>query len=693
MVLVVCPPTAAQETRPRAQGVRPGITVGEWWDGFVSSLCEDSWAAEAHRAEKEHLTNVATLLFERGDGIVSTALGTVGILISDVTGATELTEATITGDDLAVRTATGDYRELTTGQRVLKGVSGALKLGSTAVGGAGAINGVRVSVMEARAATAATSQSARIATQTASGHGEMATGFFRLPKNVSVRLNSAAREGVEDIVAHQAEKRAVEGVRTSLTQRFNSGVRVYKGGQRMPEHVLLDEAAGDPISIYLKGQSSRMTTVTEPTRLSSIVEDLARQLPGEEIFVEWAACRTPSLGLALTDVAYATSPLLYEVGLLYDAASGPTGGYDGPANRPITGADPLGDPDRPFRPGVPPLVIEAEAPEESSERASGPATSDAGESEVGQAPTGGADEENAIAIGGGFMEPEIPPIDFAIRPYPDADDEEDDPRTAGGNGDTAHALLTRTDVASAVTPSEVRSGSRNPAVQLVVVDDPGTLVIPSNGAGSTRLVPGGAVILDPDLLLHVVSEGGLGGDAIRLLGFNGRGAPVSLEGGSLVLEPVDLEEEVKARVLEKIHALAGESPWTRTLDAYCLERVRIVPDAGTVFRIASEDLQQRFAPLRSILDASRRLQESGLLNPDSDPEGYFHSIRQWAIWTLEEGFDADGFTEAFLEHTKKNVSQTGADWTDEVESAVRSLVPNRWRDVVKVLEESGARTP
>jgi hypothetical protein len=117
-----------------------------------------------------------------------------------------------------------------------------------------------------------------------------------------------------------------------------------------------------------------------------------------------------------------------------------------------------------------------------------------------------------------------------------------------------------------------------------------------------------------------------------------------------------------------------------------------IPDAGTVFRVASQDIQQRFALLRGILDASRRIKEAGLLNPDSDPTDYFHSIRQWAIWTLEQEMGVNEFTDAFVEHTRKNVALTGAEWTSDVEEAVQSLVPNRWRDVLRVLEEAGVGT-
>lgn len=40
------------------------------------------------------------------------------------------------------------------------------------------------------------------------------------------------------------------------------------------------------------------------------------------------------------------------------------------------------------------------------------------------------------------------------------------------------------------------------------------------------------------------------------------------------------------------------------------------------------------------LERELQLREEGALRPDSDPEDYFHSIRQWAFWVYAERMDA-----------------------------------------------------
>jgi hypothetical protein len=210
---------------------------------------------------------------------------------------------------------------------------------------------------------------------------------------------------------------------------------------------------------------------------------------------------------------------------------------------------------------------------------------------------------------------------------------------------------------------------------------------------------GGALALaamDPELRIYVTSRGELGDSAIEVNVVSSEPQPVELTGGAVVLEPVNLTRQATEQLLAERRALArrGQES-TTTADAYCLELLRELPTAGTVFRIAGAELQQRYAPIQGVLDAARKIRDVGQLAPDSDPEGYFHSIRQWAIWSLEERLDEDEFGEAFLEQTRKNFDNLGREWTDEVEELVRGLVPNRWRDIQKVLEaaQTGPGSP
>jgi hypothetical protein len=224
----------------------------------------------------------------------------------------------------------------------------------------------------------------------------------------------------------------------------------------------------------------------------------------------------------------------------------------------------------------------------------------------------------------------------------------------------------------------------------------GAVVGGQNGAslyvpGADSQVPGGGVLVyQPDLKVFIQGLGTLGKDAIEMKIFGSEGSPISVEG--LVLEPVELEEEAKERLDEELRRLAAENPITAKLDLYCLEFLREPPDLGTVFRIAPPAVQQQFASLGRVLSAGQRLYDAGLLNPDSDPEEYFHSIRQWALWTVQENLDQGSFGEAFLEHTRKNFEIAGQPWTGEVEELVKSLVPNRWQDIARIVEGAGSST-
>lgn len=305
----------------------------------------------------------------------------------------------------------------------------------------------------------------------------------------------------------------------------------------------------------------------------------------------------------------------------------------------------------------------------------------------------GASETPEIATRDGVVVGMVPPIRYALYPSRERDGGDEDPRTEPDAG-TEIALGNPGEMpARDVNPPGLETASRDPATQLVIVDGPQEAV-EAAPAGATRPAPGGYVAVGPDGELRVLVEslGGLGEGAIQLRVFNGTDSPVRLTGEGLVVEPVELEEEAKRRIVEELRDLAGRNPVTAKIDAYCLEFLREPPTAGTVFRIASQELQQRFAPLRDVLSASRRLQEAGLLNPDSDPTEYFHSIRQWALWTVEENLDADGFGRAFLEHIRSNFEEAGQPWTEEARELIEGLVPNRWKDVRQVVEKAREMT-
>ena len=196
----------------------------------------------------------------------------------------------------------------------------------------------------------------------------------------------------------------------------------------------------------------------------------------------------------------------------------------------------------------------------------------------------------------------------------------------------------------------------------------------------------------PNVSAFITSLGTSYGEAFEMKLLNHSGAPVNLVGKGIVVEPLKkkAQKELKKQLDKQVKRL-GKNPVTVKLDAYCLEFVRQPPSPGAVFRIASQELQQKFQPMRHVLTASQRLQELGALTPDTEATEYFHSIRQWAIWSKEQGFlDASAFGKAFVEKTKSNFDAAGRPWTGEIEQIVQGLVPNRWKDIDSVLR--GAAT-
>jgi hypothetical protein len=163
--------------------------------------------------------------------------------------------------------------------------------------------------------------------------------------------------------------------------------------------------------------------------------------------------------------------------------------------------------------------------------------------------------------------------------------------------------------------------------------------------------------------------------------------PIEVD-GYFAVEPVDLTAEERDRIFESVKAAAGNHV-ELTIPFYCLEFGAAAPAAGVVYRLAPRAAQEAFAPAARAMAAARRLHESGLLSPDTNPESYFHAIRQWSIWTLEQGFDHGGFVSAFVEHTRKNAEARGIAWSEAVAAAARTSAEGRWRDVFQILEAAG----
>jgi len=150
----------------------------------------------------------------------------------------------------------------------------------------------------------------------------------------------------------------------------------------------------------------------------------------------------------------------------------------------------------------------------------------------------------------------------------------------------------------------------------------------------------------------------------------------------VVLEPMKRPEG------KPMVAKAAQDLLTKQLTAFCLERGKLPPDAGMLYRIAPQAVQDRYKFIRPVLQAGRELAAAGKFHPDSDPGEYANDIRQYSLWAKLENWDEQQFTEKFLEHTKKNADAKQVKWTKQLEQAVLALAPGRWRDVSMVLQEA-----
>jgi hypothetical protein len=279
-------------------------------------------------------------------------------------------------------------------------------------------------------------------------------------------------------------------------------------------------------------------------------------------------------------------------------------------------------------------------------------------------------------------------------------------------------------------PSRLSPDARTPtATVLDPALDPSAIGGPSGRAAAVRPdpeSPGGGWREDPDQVavdsspveILIQSTGGSTGPVLEMLSLN-YGNPVIVRTGRLILEPLDNPDaETRIRIEQilagartgatvpaayRAGAGAGASglpagPATATvvpfvLEGFCLQLERAVPTAGTIYRIADRAIQRSGTPVSAILDAGRLLQDLGGLHPDTDPEDYFHSIRQWAIWVDVEGLDREAFEREFVEHVRRTFEAADHEWTPDVERRLKEFIPNRWSDVTAVLEVAGRPQP
>ena len=212
----------------------------------------------------------------------------------------------------------------------------------------------------------------------------------------------------------------------------------------------------------------------------------------------------------------------------------------------------------------------------------------------------------------------------------------------------------------------------------------------SLGAGSNARLPEprfdqGPRRTPPPMMAVFRSLGRSSGNAFQVEIVNPTQDALRALGSGFLLEPVakvrrqDVEREL-ARTKGRRHSIA--------INAYCMEFTKAPPGLDMIYRIMPGDRAKTFQAVAPIILASKMLLQQKLLHPDSDPEEYFHSIRQWAFWTEEQGWKTqEAFANAFLGHARKNYESAGRAWTPQVEGALKRVIPGRWRDIESVLAE------
>jgi hypothetical protein len=189
----------------------------------------------------------------------------------------------------------------------------------------------------------------------------------------------------------------------------------------------------------------------------------------------------------------------------------------------------------------------------------------------------------------------------------------------------------------------------------------------------------------------LTDRGGSTGKTMTMQVLNLTGRPVRLAAMPFAVEP--LRRQASQQVQQAFSKLARGTPVNLDLAAYCVEFLKAPPSANTIFRLAPKAVQDTFAPVSKVLRSAYRIEKAGLLTPDSSPAAYADAIKQWAVWTVEQRFNESRFTQAFLNHTKKNVEGAGQKWPKEGDDMIKKVSPNRWRDILTVLRGAGVPVP
>jgi len=200
---------------------------------------------------------------------------------------------------------------------------------------------------------------------------------------------------------------------------------------------------------------------------------------------------------------------------------------------------------------------------------------------------------------------------------------------------------------------------------------------PSSSKFSSALPPA------EGLAFSIVSTGTLGTNALEFRVHDPSG---KLKGNIALPEGIVLEP-LKPGTQNPVDTV-GRNTLAQQLTAYCLDMAKLPPEPGQLYRLAPPAVQQKYLPIKAVLEAGSKLAAAGQFHPDSEPKAYADFVRQQALWAELEKWTEQKFTEVFLERTKKNAEHMNVKWTKEMEKTLLAAAPGRWRDIAMVLDEA-----
>jgi len=186
------------------------------------------------------------------------------------------------------------------------------------------------------------------------------------------------------------------------------------------------------------------------------------------------------------------------------------------------------------------------------------------------------------------------------------------------------------------------------------------------------------------LAFSIVASGNLGTKAIEFRVHD----PSGRLKGNIALPEGMVLEPLKVGTRNPVSAANGKNILSQQLTAYCLDMAKLPPEPGQLYRLAPRTVQQKYMPIKAILEVGRKLAAQGRFHPDSEANAYADFVRQHALWAELEHWTEQKFTEVFLERTKKNAEHLNVKWTNEMTEALRAAAPGRWRDIAMVLDEA-----